>query len=41
MKQDCKYVLEDAQAQTDITGKTQFGTISLDGSVSGMPATKG
>lgn len=38
---DCKYVLEEAQAQTDITGKTQFGTISLDGNVTRITAKNG
>lgn len=38
---DCKYVLEEAQAQTDITGKTQFGTISLDGNVTRITANNG
>ena len=38
---DCKYVLDEALAQTDITGKTQFGTISIDGNVTRITAKNG
>lgn len=38
---DCKYVLDEALAQTDISGKTQFGTISIDGNVTRITAKNG
>lgn len=38
---DCKYVLEEAQAQLDICGQTQFGTISIDGNVNRITAKGG
>lgn len=39
--EDCKYVVSEAQAKSDIAGKTQFGTFSLDGNISSIDDKNG